>query len=162
MASNPPPDTVLRPLNGPERPLAQYLTTFHLVMVVIDPFTHESAWLLETAARILGAFVQADCRVGWLCTGDPDECRAFLGPYAERFLTFSDPDRTLVKALGLERLPALVHLGLDATVIGMAEGWDPTAWRRVTEQLARILSWTAPQIPVAGDPAPFPGTPALG
>src|SRR5258708_7665429 len=27
VASNPPPDTLLRPLNGPERALSQYLTT---------------------------------------------------------------------------------------------------------------------------------------
>lgn len=161
MASNPPPDTVLRPLNGPERPLANYLTTFHLVLVVIDPFTYESAWLLPTAARILNTFGQADCRVAWLCAGSPDECRAFLGPHAERFVTFSDPERGLIKALGLEQLPAIVHLGMDATVVDAAEGWNPAEWRRVADNLARVLQWKAPQIPAAGDPASFPGSPAL-
>ena len=162
MASNPAPDTVLRPLTGPARPLLQYLTTFQLVLVAIDPFTHESAWLLDTAARILGTFVQADCRVGWLVAGDPDECRAFLGPHADRFQTFSDADRELIKGMGLTRLPAFVHLGMDATVIDAAEGWDPPAWRRVSEGLARVLSWKGPHIPLPTDPAPFPGTPALG
>jgi hypothetical protein len=152
---------VLRPLNGPERPLSHYLTTFHLVLVVLDPFTHESAWLLPTAARILAIFAEADCRVGWLCAGDVDECRAFLGPHAQRFLTFSDPDRTFIKALGLEQLPAIVHLGLDATVIDAAEGWHPAEWRRVTDGLARMLHWKGPHLPAAGDPAAFPGTPAL-
>jgi len=79
VASSPPPDTILRPINAPARPLLQYLTTFHLVVVAVDPFTNESAWILETAARVLTIFSEADCRVGWVVAGDPDECRQFLG-----------------------------------------------------------------------------------
>jgi hypothetical protein len=161
VATHPAPDTVLHPLSGPERSLSQLLTTFHLVLVVVDPFTHESAWLLVTAARVLETFRQADCRVGWLVAGDPDECRAFLGPNATEFNTFADADRTLIKALGLQFLPAIVHLGMDATVIDSAEGWHPAEWRRVTEGLAKMVHWKAPHIPGAKDPAPFPGTPAL-
>ena len=162
MASNPPPDTVLRPLAGPVRPLSQYLTTFQLVMVVIDPFTTQSAWLLETAARILGTFGPADCRVGFLVAGDADECREFLGPHAQRFLVFSDADREMIKALGLAELPALVQIALDATLIDCAEGWRPSEWKRVVDGLARTLSWTAPKVPAPGDPPSFRGTPALG
>jgi hypothetical protein len=161
VASNPAPDSVLHPLSGPPRELSHYLGMFHLVLVALDPFTHESAWLLASAVRILGTFRQADCRVGWLVTGDPDECRGFLGPHATEFNTFSDPDRAFVKALGLHQLPALVHLGMDASVIDSAEGWHPAEWRRVTDGLARMLSWKGPQVPAAKDPAPFPGTPAL-
>jgi hypothetical protein len=136
---------------------------FHLVFVALDPFTNESAWILPTAARILTVFDQADCRVAWLVAGaTPEECRLFLGPWADQILTFADPDREAVKAFGLERLPALVHLGIDGTIVGAAEGWDPAAWRAVTERLAKAMSWRAPAIPATRDPAPFPGTPALG
>lgn len=152
---------MLHPLSGPERTLSQLLTTFHLVLVVVDPFTHESAWLLVTAARILETFRQADCRVGWLVAGDADECRAFLGPNASGFNTFADADRSVIKALGLQYLPAIVHLGMDATIIDSAEGWHPAEWRRVTEGLAKMLHWKAPHVPAAKDPAPFSGTPAL-
>lgn len=162
VASHPPPDTILRPINGPARPLSQFLTTFHLVLVVLDPYTHESAWIMETAGRVLTTFSQADCRVGWLVAGDPDECRAFLGPWAQRFSTFSDADRAMIKGLGLERLPALVHLGMDATVIASAEGWHPGEWRALTDRAARMLHWKGPQLPTAHDPAPYDGTPALG
>jgi len=162
VALNPPPDTILRPLNGPPRPLSQYLTTFHLVLVVLDPYTNESAWILETAGRVLTTFSPADCRVGWLVAGGPDECRAFLGPWAERFITFADPDREVIKALGLDRLPAVVHLGMDASVLGAAEGWRPAEWQAVTERLARVLSWKGPTLPAAKDPAAYDGTPALG
>jgi len=162
VASSPPSDTVLRPINGPPRPVSQYLTTFHLVLVVLDPYTNESAWVLETAGRVLTTFSQADCRVGWLVAGGPEECRAFLGPWAQRFSTFSDPDREMISGLGLERLPALVHLGMDASLVASAEGWRPKAWLRVTDNLARIVSWKGPNLPGPKDPAPYEGTPALG
>jgi hypothetical protein len=162
VASTPAPDTVLHPINAPARPLAQYLTTFHLVLVVLDPFTNESAWIIETAGQLLTVFSQADCRVGWLVAGDADECRAFLGPWADRFLTFADPDREMIKALELDRVPALVHLAMDGTLVASAEGWQPQAWQRVVDELARVLSWKAPKLPGPDDPAPYDGTPALG
>lgn len=161
MAANPPLDLVLTPINGEGRSLAQWLTTFHLVLVVLDPFTNESAWLLPTAARILTHYEQADCRVAWLVAGTPDECRQFLGPWARRLLTFADPDREAIKALGLEELPAIVHLGLDGSVINAAEGWRPYEWRAVTETLSEMMQWSRPVIPTPDDPAPFAGSPAV-
>ncbi|MEA3020406.1 MAG: hypothetical protein QOI47_1930, partial [Actinomycetota bacterium] len=83
-------------------------------------------------------------------------------PYATEFLTFADPDRSVPKAFGLATLPAIVHIRQDLSVAGAAEGWDPDAWRHVTEELSRAMSWTRPSIPAPRDPAPYPGTPALG
>ena len=163
MASDPPPELLLTPINGKPRSVRELLLMFHLVLVALDPFTNESAWILPTAARILTVFDQADCRVAWLVAGaTPEECRMFLGPWAEQMLTFADPDREAVKAFGLERLPALVHLGIDGTIVGAAEGWNPAEWRAVTDRLAKMMSWRAPAIPSPRDPAPFAGTPALG
>jgi hypothetical protein len=161
VATNPPLDVVLTPINGEARTLGQWLTTFHLVLAVVDPFTNESAWLLPTAARILSTYDEADCRVAWLVTGTVDECRQFLGPWSKEILTLADPDRTAVRALGLSELPALVDIGLDGTIIGAAEGWDPSAWREVTDTLSRLMRWSKPVIPTAGDPAPYAGSPAL-
>src|SRR5204863_1164083 len=115
-----PPDLTLTPLNGPRRTVAQLLVTFHLCFVALDPFTHESAWILPTAARILAVFDQADVRVAWLVTGTAEEARMFLGPWAREFLTFADPERDAVKAFGLERLPAIVHVGMDGTIVNSA------------------------------------------
>ena len=53
VATNPPPDLVLAPLGAASRPLEDWLTTFHLASVVLDPYTNESSWILKTAARIL-------------------------------------------------------------------------------------------------------------
>lgn len=162
MATAPPADTELTPLDGDARPLAEWLTTFRLVTVVIDPFTWESSWILDTAGRVLRTFADADCRVSWLVTGDAAQARQFLGPWADEILTFADPDRTVVKALGLEHLPALVHIAQDGTLIGVAEGWDAAEWHEVTQELSRLLSWSNPVLPAHGDPGPFAGTPALG
>ena len=69
---------------------------------------------------------------------------------------------SLVAGLGLGSLPALVHLNTSGAVEDSAEGWDPEAWRRVADNLSRILSWSRPQIPAPGDPSPFDGSPAQG
>jgi hypothetical protein len=67
-----------------------------------------------------------------------------------------------VKEFGLERLPALVHLGMEGKVVGAAEGWNPAEWRAVTDRLAKMLSWQGPVFPGPRDPGPFEGSPALG
>jgi hypothetical protein len=162
VATNPPGDVQLTPLDGEGRPLEEWLVTFHLAAVILDPYTYESAWLLETAGRILQEFSGADCRVAFVVTAAADESREFLGPWASHVLTFADPDRELVKGLGLNELPAFVHLRQDGQVVGVAEGWDPPEWREVANRLAKDMSWSRPLIPRAGDPKPYAGSPAAG
>lgn len=160
-ATSAPADLKIGALSGSPITLSQWVTTFHLVVVVIDPYTDESAWVLDTAGRILSEFKGADCRVGWLVTAGEDDARTFLGPWAKELLTLLDPDRTVVKALGLEHLPALVHIRQDLSVAGVAEGWDPKQWQTVTDQLGTVMSWSKPRLPAAGDPSPFAGSAAL-
>lgn len=162
MAANPPTDLRLTPINGPSRTLAELLTTFHLCFVALDPFTNESAWLLPTAARILTTFEQADVRIAWLVAGTARECRMFLGPWSRDVLTFADPDREAIKAFDLQRLPAIVHVAMDGTIMNAAEGWQPMEWRTVVDRLADVTGWKAPTFPMPKDPGPFEGSPALG
>lgn len=161
MSNDAPGDLALKPINGSPHTLSQWLTTFHLVVAALDPFTSESAWLLPTVARIFRVYDQADCRVALLVTCTEEQAQQFLGPYAREFLTFTDADREAVKGLGLERLPALVHIRQDLSVAGVAEGWHPDEWRVLTDQLSRAMSWSRPSIPTSRDPAPYEGTPAL-
>ena len=161
MVTNPAPDTVLTPLGGDARPLEEWLTTFHLASVVLDPYTNESSWVLDTATRILAGFRGAAVRVNLLVTCGADDARSYLGPLADEFLVFCDPDRAAVKAFGLTVLPAFVFLRIDGTVAASAEGWNPNTWRAVAEEIASTTSWTKPTIPMAGDPGAFSGTPAF-
>jgi len=162
VATNPPVDLELSPLGGDARPLREWLTTFHLATVALDPYTNESSWILETAARILRGFRGAAVRVNFLITCESDEAREFLGPLAEEFLVFCDPDRKAVKALGLTTLPAFVFVRIDGTVQASAEGWNPMEWRTVAHAIAEATSWLPPDIPGPKDPRAFAGTPALG
>lgn len=154
-------DTQLQPLNGEPRPLEDWLTTFHLATIVLDPFTNESAWILPTAVRILRQFAGASVRTNFVITATPDEAREFLGPHADEFLVFCDPSRTFVKQLALTELPAFVYLQIDGTVPVNAQGWNAKAWSSVAQHIASVVSWRKPSIPVAGDPVSFKGTPAL-
>jgi hypothetical protein len=161
VASNPSLDVVLNSLGGESRPLEEWLTTFNLASVLLDPYTNESSWILKTAARILDGFRGADVRVNFVVTCGPDDAKAFLGPLTEEFLVFCDPDRLLVKSLGLSSLPAFAFIGMDGELLKYAEGWNGPEWRDVADAIAKATAWSSQQIPANGDPVPFKGTPAL-
>ena len=154
-------ETSLTRLGGEARPIAEWTTTFHLALIVLDPYTYESAWILDTAGRILRTFAEADCRTAFVVTGTQDEARTFLGPWADEFLAFVDEDRSVVKAFGLESLPAFVHVNQATQIEASAESWDPDAWREVAVNLADRMNWHRPNIPDVGDPRPYRGTPAI-
>jgi hypothetical protein len=161
VAKDPPADLVLTTLAGEARPLSEWLTTFHLATVALDPYTNESAWILTTAVRVLEGLRGSNARVTLLVTAPEDDVRLFLGPLIKQFLVFVDDDRAAVKALGLESLPAFVFIRVDGTVPAAAEGWNPAEWRSVAETIAATTAWEPPDIPLVGDPGPFHGTPAL-
>ncbi len=152
-------DLELQPLDGEPRPLSEWLTTFPLVTVVLDPYTHESAWILDTSKRVLETFREADCRVCWILSCSSDDAKAFLGPYADHILSFADPDSSVAAGLGVEAAPAFLLVRQDGSVAAKAEGWDPDAWREVAEAIVDITAWIRPTIPDIGDPAPYAGTP---
>jgi len=162
MATAPSPEIPLDPLQGDPRPLEDWVTTFHLAVVILDPFTYESSWIIDTAARVLNEYTGADVRTAWLVTGTDEQAQEFLGPLADEFLTFTDPERAFVRSLELETLPAFVHLDHALNLVGSAEGWHPNQWWQVCKTLSKQMSWSPPVLPEAGDPPPYPGTPALG
>lgn len=158
---NPSPDLVLTPLKGDPRTLREWLTTFHLASFVLDPYTNESSWILDTAVRIMRQFSGAAVRVNFIVTCGVDDARTYLGPLADEFLVFCDPDRTVVRALGLDELPAFVLVQQNGSIPAAAQGWNSAEWKAVAETVAHLTAWTKPTIPAPGDPGPFRGTPAL-
>lgn len=158
---NPSLDLVLTPAGKEGRTLREWLTTFHLASIVLDPYTNESSWILETAVRIMRQFSGAAVRVNFLMTCDADDARAFLGPYADEFLVYCDPDRAAVRALGLSELPAFVLIQANGTIPAAAQGWTAADWKEVAAQVASLTAWSKPTIPAPGDPGAFRGTPAL-
>ena len=161
-ASELPQDLELTPLNGDGQTVSQWLSMFHLLIVVLDPFTVQSSAILDTASRILATFRGADVRTAFLCTADSEDTKRYLGPLTEQFLTFADADRAVVSAMELDELPALVVVNQAGQLEGVAEGWNPDAWQGVTDDLAEIMAWTGPLLPEAGDPPAFAGSRANG
>ena len=159
VATNPAPELALVPVSGKPRTLRELLTTFHLLLVAVDPASVRSRWIVPTAARVLFEYEQADCRVAWLVAGDAGDARKLLGRWASEITTFADPELTAIKGFGLQTLPAIVHVSQDLTVVNAVEGWDPPAWRDLTKELSRRMSWSRPHIPAPGDPGPFEGAP---
>lgn len=155
-------DVELSPLTGDPRTISEWTTSFHLALIVLDPYTLESSWILDTAVRLFRQYTEADVRVAFVVTATADESRTYMGPLANEFLVFADPERKVVAALGLETLPAFVHLNQHHQVEIKAEGWTPAQWRAVAANLSARMDWTIPLIPDAKDPSPFRGTPALG
>lgn len=162
MATKLPTDLPLKPLGGEARDLDAWLTTFHLATVILDPYTNESSWILKTAVRILEELRGSHARVALTVTADDDDTRAFLGPLTDEFLVFCDPDRSVVRALGLSELPAFTFIRVDTEAVATAEGWDPATWRDVADAVTSATKWRTPLIPAPGDPRPFAGSPAGG
>lgn len=161
MVTEVPSGIQLQAIGGQPRPIDEWLINFQALSVVLDPFTYESAWLLDTAGRILTTFTASNIRVSFVCTCNEDEAREFLGPWVDRVLVYLDPDRELVRALELDELPACLHIRQDRVIENAAQGWQPEQWRKVLAGVARDQRWTAPVIPAPGDPAPYRGAPAL-
>lgn len=148
-------DVTLTPLTGRARTLEEWLTTFHMAVVALDPFTQQGAWILPIATRVLTHFSQADVRVALLLPATPDECRMFLGPWVNTLLTFADPQSDAIKGMGFDRLPTFAHVAMDGTLEGKAVGWQPAEWQSVVDNLAKVLSWSTTVVERDGDPAPF-------
>jgi len=160
--STPNQDLVLTPLGKKGRTLREWLTTFHLASVVLDPFTNESSWVLNSAVRIMRHFSGAAVRVNFIVTCNEEEAKTFLGPLADEFLVFADPDRVAVKALGLSELPAFVVWQMNGEIPAAAQGWSAKEWDKVCVTIAELTSWSKPTLPGPQDPGPFHGTPAIG
>jgi len=159
VATNPAPDLPLVPIVGHPGTVRQWLTTFHLLIVAVDPANARSRWIVPMAARVLFEYEQADCRVAWLVAGDAADARKLLGRWAKDITTFVDPELTAIKGFGIATLPTIVHVGMNLDVINSVEGWDPMAWRALTKELSRQMKWSRPHIPVPSDPGPFDGAP---
>ena len=156
MAQDPDLTVELTTARGVTRTLDDWTTSFHLALIVL-PGRPEAAVYVRIGKRIIDVLGGSDCRPAFLVVGNERSARRVLGSALDDYLCFLDPEGALVKAAGLERLPAFVHVRVDGSLAGAAEGWDPNAWDEAVERLAKEMAWTRPLIPAPGDPSPFEG-----
>jgi hypothetical protein len=158
MAKNPDSTLKLTTSKGVTRTLDDWATMFHLCLVVL-PARLEASVFVPIGERIFATLGDADCHTAFLVTGPASVAERLLGPTAKADMVFVDPDLELVSSLGLERLPALVHLRQDTSLGASTEGWDPTAWQRTAKEVAKAMAWTVPEVAGKGDPPSFEGWP---
>lgn len=156
MAQDPDLTVELTTARGVTRTLDDWTTSFHLALIVL-PGRPEAAGYVRVGRRIIDVLGGSDCRPAFLIVGNERSARRVLGGAIDDSLCFLDPEGAFVKTAGLERLPAFVHVRVDGTLAGAAEGWDPNAWDEAVERLAKEMAWTRPLIPAPGDPPPFEG-----
>jgi hypothetical protein len=160
MAKNPDPNLALTNLAGTTRTLDDWSTMFHLVLIVLPDRPEASAWV-PIGNRIFATFGDADCRVAFVVPSTAPVARKILDGNESKAMVFVDPDRALVSSLGLERLPAFVHLRQNTTLANFAEGWNAREWQRVAREIGKAMAWTYPEIARPGDPPSTPGWPAV-
>jgi hypothetical protein len=153
VAKNPDPVLPFSTIDGVTRPLDDWLTMFHFAIVVL-PDSPEAIRFIPVFRDIYKVFGDADVRLALCFPSTPGIARRVLGDVADEFLTFVDPDKAFVNALGLEKLPALVHLRQDTALAGVAEGWDPVAWQKVVNEIGKAMAWTVPSIKDLRTPVP--------
>jgi hypothetical protein len=156
VAQNPDPSVELTSSKGVTRTLDDWATVFHLAVVILPPRPEASEWV-PVIDRIYHVLGDSDTRTTVCVNGEPSIAKRILGDAATRWLTFCDPDGRLAAALGLEMLPAFVHLRQDTSLVDAAEGWSPSAWQRVADGLAKASRWSSPQVAHRSNPTPTAG-----
>jgi hypothetical protein len=158
VAQNPNPQVPITSYTGVTRTLDDWATVFNLAIVVL-PDRPEASAFVPVVERIFATFGDSDVRTIICIPSTPAIAKRILGDAVTKWLVWCDSDRAFVGALGLERLPAFVHLRLDTTLVSVAQGWSPTEWQRVADAIAKHEHWTSPVVAGPGDPSPTPGWP---
>ena len=153
MAKNPNPTTALSTSAGVTRSIDDWTTMFHLCLVVL-PDRPEAAKWLPVARRIFGVLGDSDCRTAYVIPSTAAIAARILGDEADQAMVFVDPDRAFVTSLGLEHLPAFVHIRQDTSIGAVAEGWNPEEWQRVAREIAKAMAWSVPDVAPPGAPVP--------
>jgi len=158
MAGNPNPQLPITSYTGITRTLDDWATVFTLGIIVL-PDRPEGSLFVPVIERIFATFGDSDVRTVVCVPSTPAITKRIVGDAVDRWLVWCDADRALVESLGLECLPAFVHLRQDTTLVAAAKGWSPTEWQRIADDMARQQHWTSPVVAGRGDPAPTPGWP---
>lgn len=158
MAKNPDPLLAITSYAGTTRTLDDWATVFNLAILVL-PDRPEGTQFLGIVERIFGTFGDSDVRTIVCVPTTPAIAKRILGDAIDNWLVWCDPDKTFVGSLGLERLPAFVHLRQDTSLVSAAQGWAPSEWQKVADELAKHEHWSSPIVSGKGDPLPTPGWP---
>jgi hypothetical protein len=153
VAKNPDPTLALSTSAGVTRSLDDWTTMFHLCLVIL-PDRPEAARFVPIAQRIFSVLGDSDARTAFVVPSSAPIAERILGDAAEQAMVFLDPDRALINGLGLQHLPAFVHIRQDTSVGAAAEGWDPAEWQKVAKEISGAMAWSVPDVAPPGSTIP--------
>ncbi|MFZ4514994.1 MAG: hypothetical protein ACOYN3_01630 [Acidimicrobiia bacterium] len=156
MAKNPDPELKLATNTGVVRTLDDWSTMFHLVLVILPDSPEATQWI-PVAERIFAVLGDADCRCAYVMPSTPAIADRVIRD--TRAMVFVDPDKELVKGLGLTHLPAFIHLRQDTSMAAAAQGWDSEEWQAVARSIGNAMSWSVPEIANRANPPKTIGYP---
>ena len=154
-----PDDLMLHPLGGEARELEQWLTTFHLASVVLDPYTNESSWILQERGADPRRLPRLRRR-GSTSSSPPTRTThaAFSGPCATSSSCSAIPTARSSRRRASTELPAFVFVRVDGELVAKAEGWNPPRGATSPRSSPRRPLECAAD-PDGGRPGPVPGSP---
>lgn len=153
VAKNPDPTLSLSTTAGMTRSIDDWTTMFHLCLVIL-PDRPEAARWIPIAQRIFDVLGDSDARTAYVIPSSAPIAERILGDEYEKAMVFLDPDRTLIASLGLEHLPAFVHIRQDTSVGAAAEGWNIAEWQKVAKEIAGAMAWSVPDVAPPGSTVP--------
>ena len=153
MAKNPDPTLALSTAAGVTRSLDDWTTMFHLCLVIL-PDRPEAARWIPIAQRIFDVLGDSDARTAYVVPSTAAIAERILGEEYEKAMVFLDPDRTLITNLGLEHLPAFVHIRQDTSLGAAAEGWNAQEWQKVAKEISAAMAWSVPDVAPPGSTIP--------
>ena len=155
MATNPDPTLELVTSKGVSRTLDDWSTMFQLCLVILPDRPEASAWI-PVARRIFDVLGDSDCRTAYVVPSTAAIAQRILGDEEQKQATFVDPDRTLVKSLGLERSPRSSSSARTRRSVPRPRAGIPAEWQRVAKEVAKAMAWSVPEVAPPGEPIPTP------
>ena len=125
VATDPPADLLLAPIDGEPTTIADWLTTFQLAAVVLDPFTNESAWILDTAGRVLHPLPRGRLPGGLHRDRNGRRGAPVPRPVGRQGAHLRRPRPRRGARPGAQRAPAFVHIRGDLHGGGRRRGMGP-------------------------------------
>src|SRR5438094_8635996 len=107
MAQDPDPCVELTTIRGVTRTLDDWTTSFHLAATVL-PGRPEASAYVRIGRRIADVLGGSDCRPAFVIVGNERSARRVLGPAADQYFCFLDPEGAFVNGAGISLLPAFV------------------------------------------------------
>ena len=158
MAKNPDPLLQITSYAGKTRTLDDWATVFNLAIVVL-PDRPEGADFLGIVDRIFATFGDSDVRTIICVPTGPRSPSASSAPTSTSGSCGATPSVRSSTASDSSGSRPSCTCGRTRPLVSAAQGWSPSEWQKVADEIARHEHWTSPIVSGQGDPQPTPGWP---